>query len=71
MTRLKRLARRERISLNKAAIRLPENGAGSDSRPQADRIGHSLDHLVGTWSTKQAESLLTSIQSCDQLDEDI
>ncbi len=68
---IRELARRERISLNKAAVRLLEKGAGVGPREQADRIGSSLDHLIGTWSTKEAESLLTSIQSCEQIDEDL
>ena len=71
MTRLKRLARRERISLNKAAVRPLEKGAGVQPREQPNRIGNSLDHLIGTWSTKEAESLLTSIQACAQIDEDL
>jgi len=64
---IRELARREGVSLNKAALRLLEKGAGLDERPE-DRIGHSLDALIGTWSKEEAKSLLDSIKSCEQID---
>ena len=64
------LARRERISLNKAALRLLEKGAGLGARPD-DRIGTSLDHLIGTWKPKEAEEFLDSIRSCEQFDPEL
>ena len=65
------LARREGISLNKAALRLLEQGAGLDRREDADRIGASLDHLIGTWSEAEAEAFLDSIQLCEQVDAEL
>jgi hypothetical protein len=62
------LAKRERISLNKAALRLLEKGAGLGARPTDNRIGTSLDHLIGTWSDDEADELLESIRACEQLD---
>ena len=64
------LARQERISLNKAALRLLEKGAGLGARND-DRIGASLDHLIGTWKAKEAEEFLDSIRSCEQLDPEL
>jgi hypothetical protein len=64
------LARRERISLNKAALRLIEKGAGLGAR-QEDRIGRSLDHLIGTWTKNEAQVFLDSIQSCGQIDPEL
>ena len=65
------LARRERISLNKAALRLLERGAGlAQARPD-NRIGNSLDHLIGTWSAAEARTFQDSIKSCEQIDEDL
>jgi hypothetical protein len=64
------LARRERVSLNKAAVRLLEKGAGLGARPD-DRIGNSLDHLIGTWKPKEAAEFLESIRSCDQIDPEL
>jgi len=72
------LARRERISLNKAASRLLERaatvaggpGESQEDRPD-DRIGGALDHLIGTWSEREAESFLKSIESCEQIDPEL
>ena len=67
---IRTLARRERISLNKAALRLLEKGAGLGTRPD-DRIGSSLDHLFGTWKPEEARELLDSIRSCEQIDPEL
>lgn len=68
---IRALARKERISLNKAAVRLLEKGAGVTQREPLDRIGSSLDHLIGTWSASDANALLSSIEACEQIDEDL
>jgi hypothetical protein len=65
------LARRERISLNKAALRLLEKAVGVGERTDADRIGRSLDRFIGTWTDDQADELLDSIRSCGQVDRDL
>lgn len=65
------LARREGISQNKAALRLLEKGAGIRPADKADRIGSSLDHMIGTWTRDEADSLLESIQSCEQVDREL
>jgi hypothetical protein len=65
------LARRERISLNKAALRLLERGAGIGRPADADRIGPSLDHLIGTWTQADADAFLASIESCAQVDAEL
>jgi hypothetical protein len=65
------LARRERISLNKAALRLLERGAGLAAPREDDRIGHSLDHLFGTWSAAEAKAFQESIESCEQIDHEL
>ncbi len=64
------LAKRERTSLNRAALRLLEKGAGIIEAPE-DRIGHSLDHLIGTWSEDEAAEVLDSIESCSQIDAEL
>jgi hypothetical protein len=65
---IRELARRERTSLNKAALLLLERGAGLTAPAADDRIGSSLDHLIGTWNEAEADELLESIQSCEQVD---
>lgn len=68
---IRELARRERISLDKAALRLLGKGAGIGPTDQADCIGNSLDHLIGTWSEKDSREFLESIQSCEQIDAEL
>lgn len=65
---IRELARREGLSLNKAAVRLLEKGAGLRPAAQSDTIGSSLDHLIGTWSDDEAGAFLDSIESCGQVD---
>jgi hypothetical protein len=65
------LARREGLSLSKAALRMLEKGAGLSSAPDTDRVGSSLDHLIGTWTRREADALLESIQSCEEVDEEV
>jgi hypothetical protein len=67
---IRAIARREGISINKAALRLLEKGAGIGVRPD-DRIGSSLDHLIGTWNVKRTEEFLESVQSCEQVDPEL
>jgi hypothetical protein len=68
---IRNLARREHLSLNKAAVRLLEKGAGLTEPMPADRIGGSLDHLIGTWSEDEATAFLASIHSCEQIDPEL
>lgn len=65
---IRALARRERISLNKAAARLLERGAGIAPLGDTDCVGDGLDHLIGTWRQREAEAFLESIAACEQID---
>jgi hypothetical protein len=67
---IRELARRDGISLNKAALRLLEKGAGLGARSE-DCIGSSLDALIGTWSEEEADALIESIKSCEQIDSEL
>lgn len=71
LQRIRELAKAERISLNKAALRLLEKGAGLTQVRGDDRIGHSLDHLIGTWTAAEAKSFEESIKSCEQIDPEL
>lgn len=71
---IRELSRRERISMNKAALRLLERGSATAlPQPMApdECIGTSLDHLIGTWTDKESARFLDSIQSCEQIDEEL
>lgn len=57
--------------MNKAALRLLERGAGLAPSAPSDRIGSSLDHVIGTWSQAEAKSFAEAIKGCEQLDEDL
>lgn len=67
---LRELARREGVSLNKAAVRLLEKGAGLGERPD-DRIGHAFDHLIGTWSKDDGDAFLESLRSFENIDPEL
>ena len=68
---LQAIARRDGISLNKAAIRLLAKGAGHGRQEDVDRIGESLDPFIGTWTQQEADAVLASIHSCDQIDPEL
>lgn len=68
---IRELARREGLSLNRAAVRLLEKGAGIRAPVEADTIGSSLDHLIGTWSDDDARAFLDSIEACEQVDREL
>jgi hypothetical protein len=68
--RIRELARREQVSLNKAALLLMRRGAGlveSGSSPAA--VGDALDRFVGLWSAAAEKRLLRSIAVCETVDE--
>ena len=66
------LARREGISLNKAALRLLRKGAGlahgSEGRA---KVGSSLDHLIRVWTPEEADELDAALKQFDKIDEEL
>ena len=65
---VRHLAKREGISLNQAALKLLRKGAGlTDGK--ADTIGSSLDHLIGTWTSAEAEELDSALEEFETIDE--
>ena len=70
--RIRALARREKISLNKAALALMRRGAGVvDSPDAAVTVGDALDSFVGRWSARDEQRLLDSIAACQAADPDM
>lgn len=67
-----REAEQEGISLNRAALRLLRKGAGlSDVPGKPQKIGHSLDHLFGSWTKEEAEEFDRIIEeSFEVIDEE-
>ena len=67
---VRRLARREGISLNQAALKLLRKGAGlSDGKGGADTVGDSLDHLIGTWTAAEAAEMDAALRDFEAIDE--
>ena len=59
---IRRLATQEGISLNRAVLQLLRAGAGLGQPTQtADRVGSSLDHLIGTWTSEQADEIQSAL----------
>jgi len=70
--RIRQLARREKISLNKAALMLMRRGAGVVAAPDASpTVGDALDSFVGRWSARDERRLLDSIAACEAVDPDL
>lgn len=67
--RIRELARRERISLNQAVLRLVRKGAGlGGEAAQADVVGAALDAFIGTWSAAQAREIDSASACFEELD---
>ena len=68
--RIRGLARREGISLNRAVLRLLRRGAGlGDGSSGPDTVGDSLDHLIGTWTAAEAAEMGRALEDLSQVDE--
>ena len=60
---LRRLADRQGISLNKAALKMLRKGIGlSVGMKNPNAIGNSLDDLFGTWSQDEADSIDAALE---------
>lgn len=67
---LREVAKRERVSLNKAALLLMRRGAGLVASPDSSAtVGAALDPFIGSWSESQERRLLDSIAACETVDE--
>ena len=69
--RLRQLAEREGISLSKAALRLMRKGAGlAEMNPKPRKpVGHSLDHLFGTWTQAEFDEFTTAVEVFETVEE--
>jgi hypothetical protein len=70
--RLRDLARRLRISRNKAAVMLLRKGAGlreDDDGPEV--VGGALDSFIGSWSAEDEARLLESIRELGQVEPEL
>ena len=67
-TYIRNLARQEGISLNRAVMRLIRRGANLDL-DDADVVGSSLDHLMGTWSAEEADQFDQALAGFSRIDQ--
>ena len=68
--RIRELARREGISLNRAALRLLRRGAGL-AEGQPDTVGDSLDDHIGTWTEEEAAEFDAAVSDLEKIDESL
>ena len=68
---IRRLATRDATSLNRAAVKLMRRGAGLAKGKDADIVGSSLDHLIGTWSRAEADEIDEALRHFEAVDEGV
>ncbi|MHC4548610.1 MAG: hypothetical protein ACYTEZ_07515 [Planctomycetota bacterium] len=67
--RIRRLARTEGISLNKAVLRLLRKGAGlAEDKDRREVVGDSLDALVGTWTPQESRAFAKAVRDLERID---
>lgn len=70
-SRLCKLARREGISLNRAALVLMRRGAGLEPATEhRDAVGDALDEFIGVWSEEEEREFLASLKPLERIDDD-
>ena len=61
--RIRQSGRRAGVSLNRAALKPLRRGAGLGERNDGPNVvGDSLDHLIGTWTDKEAAEVNRAIE---------
>lgn len=69
---LQEFARRQGVSLNRAAVTLMRRGAGLDqSRPASSVVGDSLDPFVGSWSDQDEREMLHEISVFEEIEPEL
>ena len=66
---IRKMAKKEKISLNQAVLRILHQGISSPGQALKDTvIGASLDHLAGTWSEDEARVMEAVEKDFEQID---
>ena len=69
---IREIAGKEKVSLNKAVLRILQRGLGSMDRHARRRtIGSTLDHLAGTWSEDEARAMDRIEKDFEQIDPEL
>ena len=68
--KIRELARRRKLSLNRAALELMRQGAGLGEKPAPENVvGASLDDFIGSWSASRERELLDAVAVFEKIDE--
>ena len=59
-------AKKEKLSLNKAVVKLLEEATGAV--PKGRAIHHDLDHLAGRWSEEEYQQFMAALREQRQID---
>ena len=71
-SRIRQIASREGISLNRAVLKLLRRGADLGERSDKPNVvGDSLDHLIGTWAAEEAAEVNRALEDFSRVDEEI
>jgi hypothetical protein len=60
-------ARKEKVSLNKAVVRLLEEATGITRRKERI-VHHDLDHFSGTWSEAEYDEFMAELREQRRID---
>ena len=66
---IRRLAEREGIPFDEAALRILRKGAGLADGQEDGAIGSSLDHLIGSWTADEADAMDSALQDFETVGE--
>jgi len=70
--RLRELAEKEHLSLNKAALKLLRQATGLDARdPSSKRIGSALNEFIGCWTPSEAQEFDRQVKVFEQVDPEL
>jgi hypothetical protein len=64
---VKEKARKDKLSLNKAIVRLLEEATGA-AKGKKRAVHHDLDRFFGTWTKKEADAFDKSLEEQRQID---
>lgn len=64
---VKEKARREKLSLNKAIVRLLEEATGADNGKKKV-VHHDLDRFFGTWTKQEADAFDEALREQRQIE---
>ena len=70
MLLLKKEAVKQKISINSLLLKIIDQGLGI-AHPVKKVIFHDLDHLAGTWSSKEKKEFDANIKSFENIDEEL